>query len=163
MPQSGPGVWRFASWGSRAAATIVDWLVLLVPTIAIYAVLIALGASSGSDSGIAAVVVGALVGVLAVTIVALLYAPMLMKRPGERNGQTWGKQAMNIRVVRADGRPMDFATGALREVVLKYLAVFVASTFIPFIPWLLDVLWPLWDDQSRALHDLAASTRVVRE
>ena len=162
MPQSGPGMWRFASWGSRALATIIDWLVILVPAIAIYAVLIAVGFSSDSDGGIAAVVIGALVGVLALTITVLLYAPLLMKRPGERNGQTLGKQMLNIRVVRADGRPMDFGTGALREVVLKYLAVGLASTFIPFLPWLLDILWPLWDDQSRALHDLAASTRVVR-
>jgi uncharacterized RDD family membrane protein YckC len=162
MPQSGAGAYRFATWGSRALAQIVDWVVILVPTIAIYAVLVAIGLSSDSG-GVAAVVIAALAGVLAVTIVVLLYAPLLMKRPGARNGQTLGKQMLNIRVVRASGEPMDFATGAIREVVLKYLAVGIASTFIPFIPWLLDILWPLWDDRSRALHDLGASTLVVRE
>lgn len=161
MPQSGPGQWRFASWGSRALATIVDMLVLLVPTIAIAAILIGI-ATTGDDSGLVAAIIGAVATVLALTLVALLYAPLLMKRPGERNGQTLGKQMTGIRVVRADGRPMDFGTGALREVVLKYLAVGIASSIIPFIPWLLDILWPLWDDQSRSLHDLGASTRVVR-
>ncbi len=161
MPQSGAGAYRFATWGSRAVATIVDWLLILVPTIAIYAVLVAIGLSSDAG-GIAAIVVGALLGVLALTIAVLLYAPMLMKRPGPRNGQTLGKQMLNIRVIRTNGEPMDFATGAVREVVLKYLAVGIASSFIPFIPWLLDDLWPLWDDRSRALHDIGASTLVVR-
>jgi hypothetical protein len=27
---------------------------------------------------------------------------------------------------------------------------------------LLDVLWPLWDDQDRALHDMVVSTHVIR-
>ncbi len=161
MPQSGAGAYRFATWGSRAVAAIVDWLVILVPTIAIYAVLVAIGLSSDSG-GIAAVVIGALIGVLALTIAVLLYSPLLMKRPGPRNGQTLGKQMLNIRVVRANGEPMDFATGAIRDVVLKYLAVGIASSFIPFIPWLLDILWPLWDEENRALHDFIVGSRVIR-
>jgi len=46
--------------------------------------------------------------------------------------------------------------------VVKGLAVGIASSIIPLIPWLLDVLWPLWDDQNRALHDMAVQTHVVR-
>jgi uncharacterized RDD family membrane protein YckC len=37
----------------------------------------------------------------------------------------------------------------------------VASTFVPIFPWFLNYLWPTWDEQHRALHDLAAQTRVV--
>jgi hypothetical protein len=46
--------------------------------------------------------------------------------------------------------------------VLKFLAVSIASSIIPLIPFLLDYLWPLWDDQNRALHDMVASSHVVR-
>ena len=91
----------------------------------------------------------------------ILYAPLLMRRPGERNGQTWGKQLLGIRVVRTNGVPMDFIQSALREALVKGLALGVASSIIPFIPYLLDVLWPLWDDENRAIHDFIVDTRVV--
>jgi len=26
----------------------------------------------------------------------------------------------------------------------------------------LDALWPLWDEENRALHDLVVNTRVIR-
>lgn len=31
-----------------------------------------------------------------------------------------------------------------------------------YLGTLLNYLWPLWDKENRALHDMAASTRVVR-
>jgi len=65
-------------------------------------------------------------------------------------------------VVRDNGQPFSFGSAALREVVLKFLAVSIASSIIPLIPFLLDYLWPLWDDQNRALHDMVASSHVVR-
>ena len=92
----------------------------------------------------------------------LLYAPLLMMRQGQYNGQTWGKQLLGIRVVRDNGEPFSFGPAALREVVLKGLAVGIASSIIPFIPWFLNFFWPLWDDENRALHDMAASTHVIR-
>jgi uncharacterized RDD family membrane protein YckC len=27
---------------------------------------------------------------------------------------------------------------------------------------LIDVLWPLWDEENRALHDFVVNTRVIR-
>jgi uncharacterized RDD family membrane protein YckC len=84
-----------------------------------------------------------------------------MARDGARNGQTWGKQAVGIRVIRNTGEPVSFGFGALREIVVKGFAVGIASSIIPLIPWLLDVCWPLWDDENRALHDMVVSTHVV--
>jgi uncharacterized RDD family membrane protein YckC len=114
------------------------------------------------SSGFVALVVSLLAVVLAWIIIAFLYAPLLMKRPGDRNGQTWGKQMLGIRVVRTDGKPVDFWAAVLREVALKGFAVGVASSMFMGIPWLLNFLWPLWDDQNRAVHDMAASTWVVQ-
>ena len=85
-----------------------------------------------------------------------------MMRDGERNGQTLGKQMVGIKVVRDNGEPFGFGWAAYREVVLKQLAVNIASAIIPFLPWFLNYFWPLWDDQNRALHDMAASTHVIR-
>jgi uncharacterized RDD family membrane protein YckC len=83
----------------------------------------------------------------------------MMRR--EHNGQTFGKQLVGIRVVRTNGRPVDFATAALREAGIKVLALGIASSIIPIIPFLVDYLWPLFDDENQAVHDIIASTRVV--
>ena len=146
-----------ASWGSRAAALLIDWLILLVPVVVL--TLIIVGIAAGSDTGAA---VTAILGFLTYLIVALIYAPMLMARQGANNGQTWGKQMMGIRVTRDSGETMSFGWAALREIAVKGLALAIVSSIIPIIPWLLNYLWPLWDDQNRALHDMVCSTHVVR-
>jgi uncharacterized RDD family membrane protein YckC len=91
--------------------------------------------------------------------VAFLYAPILMSRT---NGQTFGRMALGIRVIRADGGPMTFWFAFLREVLIKTLLVGVVSSATFGLASLLDVLWPLWDEENRALHDLVVNTRVIR-
>ncbi len=154
----------YAGWWSRVGAQLFDLLVISIPA-AVLAILLfgGVGAafSAGDGFGIATLIIGliAYVGVLFAAVI--LYAPLLMRRPGERNGQTWGKQIVGIRVVRTNGVPMDFIWSALREALVKGLALGVASSIIPFIPYLLDALWPLWDDENRAIHDFIVDTRVV--
>jgi uncharacterized RDD family membrane protein YckC len=159
IAQPGPG-WHgrpLASWGSRLAAYLLDGLILLVPVVGLTIIIVAIAA--GSD---AAAWVTGIIGFLAFLVVAFLYAPLLMAREGARNGQTWGKQAVGIRVIRDNGESMNFSWAALREIVVKGLGVGIASSIIPFIPWFLDFFWPLWDDQNRALHDMIVSTHVVQ-
>ena len=108
-------------------------------------------------------IVGLVLWVILVAVITLLYAPVLMARRGRRNGQTLGKQMLGIRVVRDRGEPMTFwLGGAARGGDQGPGRVRIASAVIPVVPWLLDDLWPLWDDENRALHDMAASTHVVR-
>ena len=148
-----------ASWGRRALAQIVDAVIVGVGALILVLLLIALGFSADSDSGLVAYIVFALVSVLAFTVVAFLYAPLMMART---NGQTVGRQLTGIRVIRADGQPMTFGYAMLREVAVKALLVGVASSFTFGIAWLLDVLWPLWDEENRALHDFVVNTRTIR-
>ena len=159
IAQQQPG-WHgrpLASWGSRVAATLIDWLILLVPVVVLTIVVVAVAA--GSDTG---AWVGGVFGFLAYLVALLLYAPLLMAREGARNGQTWGKQALGISVVRDNGEAVGFGFAALREIAVKGLLVTIASSIIPVIPWFLDNFWPLWDDQNRALHDMIVSTHVVQ-
>jgi uncharacterized RDD family membrane protein YckC len=159
IPQQAPG-WHgrpLATWGSRVGATLIDWLILLVPVAILVAIVI--GVAAGSDTG--AIVTGVL-GFLSYLVVALVYAPLLMARGGERNGQTWGKQLLNITVVRDSGQPMSFGWAALREIAVKGLALGIAGSVIPIIPYFLNYFWPLWDDENQALHDKIVSTHVVR-
>lgn len=155
---------QLAGWGSRLAAYLIDLLVLLVPVLVLGLVVVGavVGLDDDDEVAIGAVILASLLFILIFAVVALLYAPLLMMRQGPRNGQTWGKQLLEIRVVRDNGQPFDFGSAALREVVLKGLAVGIASSIIPVIPWFLNFFWPLWDDENRALHDMAASTHVVR-
>jgi uncharacterized RDD family membrane protein YckC len=101
-----------------------------------------------------------LLGSLAVAIVALLYAPLMMART---NGKTLGRMALGIRVVRANGNPMTFGWAMLREVAVKALLFGILSSLTAGLASLADVLWPLWDDENRALHDFVVDTRVVKD
>jgi uncharacterized RDD family membrane protein YckC len=156
------GAWvgqPLASWGSRVGATLIDWLVLLIPAAILSALLIG---GYDTDSSAGELIGFSILSFVLWSAIVLLYAPLLMIRGGERNGQTLGKQVVGITVVRDSGEPFGFWWAVLREVVVKNLAVGIASSIIPLIPWLLNYLWPLWDDENRALHDMVVSTHVIR-
>jgi uncharacterized RDD family membrane protein YckC len=155
LPFTGP----FAGWGSRVGATLLDALVLLVLAVVLFAPGVVLTvASEGGAAGIILLIVGG----LAFFVVSLLYASFFMQRDGEHNGQTLGKQWVGIRVVRVDGQPFGWGGALLRELAIKQLLFQFVGGFFLSIPTLLNWLWPLWDDENRALHDMVASTRVVR-
>ena len=158
----GPGGVPLADYGPRVGAALIDGLIVGVAGTIIYWVIVGAAGATGSD---AAVIVTLFVGWLAYLAVLAAYTIFTMNRPGERNGQTLGKQVVDIRVVKEDGSPMDPGKIAMREVVIRGL-LFGGISTITFgfggIIYLLDVLWPLWDDQRRALHDMMAKTRVVK-
>lgn len=94
--------------------------------------------------------------VAGVLLISLLYATPLISRKGEHNGQTLGKQALAIRVVRADARPMTAGPALLREFVGKGLL-----GLIPFFS-IVDYLMPFADVRRQSIHDKIATTYVVR-
>jgi uncharacterized RDD family membrane protein YckC len=71
------------------------------------------------------------------------------------NGQTPGKRATGIRVVREDGRPIAFAQAAIRNVV----------RLVDFLPvsYGLGVLTMLLNRSQRRLGDFAAGTIVIHD
>jgi uncharacterized RDD family membrane protein YckC len=94
-------------------------------------------------------------------VAVLVYYPVIMART---NGQTLGKLAMGIRVIRVDNQPMTLARAAWREGVIKYAAFFVVG-LIPVAGILIgiaDDLQPIPDPQNRAIHDMLAATRVIK-
>jgi len=147
-----------ARWGSRVGAQLLDGLVLLVLSVVLLAPGIVLLAVDATAAGVVLIILGGL-GYVALY---LFYAPYFMQRDGERNGQTLGKQWLGIRVVRDNGQPFDLGSGLLREFVVKQLLFAWVGGWFLGIPWLLDNLWPLWEDENRALHDMIVKTHVVR-
>lgn len=152
-PASAPVTYELASWGTRAAAYLLDLLVFFG-----LIVLIAIGATIAErDVDDARRLAETLALAIAVPL-GLAYAPLLLMRRGERNGQTLGKQAMGLRVVRENGQPVSLSNAVLREVIGRQLLV--AFTYGLYA--VLDYLWPLWDRPRQCLHDKVAQTRVVR-
>jgi len=126
-----------AGWWSRVGATILDGIIVLVPLV------LAILLSDPSGVG------GALAAMIYFTLV-LFYAPVLLVM---RDGQTLGKSATGIRVRTMDGEQPGFGRAVGRE----WLKLLFSITGIL---WVIDVLWPLWHPENRALHDLATGTRV---
>jgi len=160
VPAGLPGRPVLSGWWRRVIAQLIDGAIILLGAAVVLAILGAAGLSIDSEGGAVALVVAGLLAVLVISVVALLYAPLLMART---NGKTIGRMAVGIRVIRPDGRPMTFGFAMLREVLVKTLLFGVISSATFGLASLLDVLWPLWDEENRALHDLIVNTRVIRD
>jgi uncharacterized RDD family membrane protein YckC len=150
-----------SGWWRRAGAQLVDGLIVgigaLILVVAITAPFSA-GFFASDDAGAVSLVIGFLIALVCVAVVALLYAPAMMART---NGKTLGRMATGIRVVRADGQPMTFSFAMLREVAVKALGFGIAGSITGGIANLVDYLWPLWDEENRALHDFVVNTRTI--
>jgi uncharacterized RDD family membrane protein YckC len=146
-----------ADYPTRAMAAIVDALIVACIQLGVGAIVFVIAVLAGDTAHDAGNVVrdnALFIGIP----VGFLYAPLLMSRDGDRNGQTLGKQALGIRVVRERLAPMDVPVGLLREALGKQiLAVLTAGIYL-----LVDLLWPLGDAERQAVHDKIAQTWVVR-
>jgi len=129
----------YASYGQRVGAYIIDLLIIG----GIVLILIVAGALADTP---APFVFAGIFG-----LASVVYKPVM---EGAR-GQTLGKMAVNIKVVRAaDAGPIGYGEAFLRWLV---------GAVIGFIPFgtLVDLLWPLWDQYNQTLHDKVAKTIVV--
>lgn len=157
---AGGGQLVLAGWWRRVGATAIDGLIVVAVALAIMAPLgVGIFASGNNETGVVAFALAFAAAALVVTLVAFIYAPFLMART---NGQTLGRMATGIRVVRTSGERMTFGWAMLREVVVKVLLfnVLLGSASLG-LAYLVDVLWPLWDEENRALHDFLVQTRTV--
>lgn len=166
MPQPplppGAPVYELSGWWRRVGASLLDGLI-----VGIVASIVSLpfsGASfyfssSGTNSGQATGFAFDTVGTIISLAVYILLVPLVMMKT---DGRTIGKMATGIRVVRENGERVDFGYAMYREFLIKYLLFGFLAVFTLGLAALLNYLWPLWDDQNRALHDKIAKSRVVR-
>ena len=160
-PAAVAGRYVLAGWWSRAGAQLIDGIIVGIGAAILFVVITApfsVGFFASDNTGVVALIVGAVLAIICVSVVALLYAPALMART---NGQTIGRKAVGIRVVRADGQPITFGFAMLREVAVKALLFGILGTITGGIANLVDALWPLWDEENRALHDFVVNTRTI--
>ena len=127
---------------------LIDWI-----SVAILSIVIASPFTAVSDDVFA--VVWFLVGA---PFCVLLWSVLPMSRKGRGNGQSVGKQLVGLRVVPEEGELLTLPRAALRELVLKMLVFGFIGVWL-VLPSILDYLWPLWNEDSKALHDLAGEPR----
>jgi uncharacterized RDD family membrane protein YckC len=70
------------------------------------------------------------------------------------NGQTPGKRAVKIRVVRLDGQPITAGTAFARNIFGYFISGIVIG---------LGFLWILFDEKGQGWHDKIAKTMVIRD
>jgi uncharacterized RDD family membrane protein YckC len=146
-----------ASYGRRAAAAVIDTLLLAGLTAGLLAGL-GIGFFADGDLSFWGLLGATLLAVVLFAAIALLYAPLVMVAT---NGQTPGKAVTGCRVVRPDRKPISFGYAVLREVLVKGLLAGAAGAITGGLAYLADYLWPLVDGQNRALHDFIVDSRVV--
>ncbi|HEY5302797.1 MAG TPA: RDD family protein [Acidimicrobiales bacterium] len=138
-----------AGWWSRVTATLIDALVLFVPTL------------------ILALLLGNVLGVLASVAAQAIYMISMQTKP---DGQTLGNRAARTRVRDAlTGQVITNGQGLVRWLVIAVYSV--ASTLstagtTPLLAisllGLADCLYPLFNARKQTIHDRIARTIVVR-
>jgi uncharacterized RDD family membrane protein YckC len=127
-----------AGWWYRVGATIIDSLIVGIP-VGIVLAIAGLSGFFGRD--------------LIQGVVSFVYVSVLL---GNFGGQTIGNKALRTRVVDVQtGQPPTGGKPWLRTIVSVVLSITI-------IGGILDILWPLWDNQNQTLHDKAAGTVVLR-
>ncbi|MCG7208561.1 MULTISPECIES: RDD family protein [Streptomyces] len=134
-PQQGYGATPpYANWGQRFLGTLVDGLVFLVPYILV------LFSSKAAVLGI--------IGGLALIGIAIWQ----LIQEG-RTGQTIGKKALGIRLVKeATGQPIGVGMAFVRRIA------HILDSLACYLGW----LWPAWDSKRQTFADKVCGTIVIR-
>jgi uncharacterized RDD family membrane protein YckC len=137
-----------ANWLQRVGAYLIDYLIAAIP--AFLAVLLFGGTNSGNDPNAGA---GAVAFLLYLTSLGIWIYNRVIQMG--RTGQSWGKQVLNLRLVRmADGQPMGGGMCFLRDLL------HILDALLCYIGY----LWPIWDARRQCLFsDKIMNTVVLSE
>ncbi|MDF2738918.1 MAG: hypothetical protein K0S88_284 [Actinomycetia bacterium] len=137
-----------ANWPQRVGAYLIDYLIAAIP--AFLAVLLFSGTDPGETPSAGAGVVAFLLYLVSLGI--WIYNRAIQMG---RTGQSWGKQVLNLRLVRmADGQPMGAGMCFLRDLL------HILDALICYIGY----LWPIWDARRQCLFsDKIMNTVVLSE
>lgn len=147
VPPGTPG--ELAGRWARLIAAILDGIVVGIISWLFIAPVVGSGAMYGTSGSVGdRFVANIITAVVAIVYFALQHA---------KSGQSLGKRALGIRVVRTDGGPIGYGP-AFGRVTFTY-----GLNIITFgIGSLVDVVWILWDQHKQALHDKLAKSVVVK-
>jgi uncharacterized RDD family membrane protein YckC len=148
----------FAGYGVRLGGWLLDFVIVTAVSIPL---LIPFGGAfhestvttgSGTTHSVHFGVQG--YGLLVQAALVLLYGTLFI---GSRRGQTPGMLIVGIRCVAEDAATDSISYGrAFLRALVEYLLALAL-----FIPWVVDMLFPLWDSRKQTIHDKAGGSLVV--
>ncbi|MBP2685981.1 MAG: hypothetical protein H6Q81_886 [Deltaproteobacteria bacterium] len=154
--ESSTGHYHYAGFWSRAAARIIDLLIIIAVFNLIYLVdqlgadaglWTGMGLGEGSPDGVGFSMANVLRGLFFLTFPVFYYVYLHGKY-----GQTFGKMALKIKVLNEDGTPLDY-----RKAFLRWLGYFLCD-----LTFYIGYLWAGFDPRKQGLHDKVCKTIVVR-
>ncbi len=160
-----------APWGKRFAAWLIDGIILGIASYLLIRAFVpdyltsiqrAVDAAAAQDQAAMTSLINQIAGeAVKAGLVTWVFSALYCIAFWTTTAQTPGKMVLGISVRRADAAgPLDVVT-AIRRRLLSAIQLVPFISGIYFIIFLLDGLWPLWDDKRQALHDKVAGTQVV--
>jgi uncharacterized RDD family membrane protein YckC len=146
-----------AGFWIRFVAFLIDGLILgivagvIVAALAIVAIVIGVGFHGDDDVNVALIAIGMLLGAIALIVISWLYEALMTS---SHHGATFGKRALGLRIVRADGATLSFGRATARH--------FLKAMITPLVPFAVGYLLAAFTNGKRALHDFMADTFVIR-
>jgi uncharacterized RDD family membrane protein YckC len=134
---------NYAGGGRRFLALLLDRLIVVLPPYALFIILMIVTEKDGEPS------LWPMLLLIPIIFGMPFYEALMMHY---RQGQTLGKKALGLRVVRVDGSPIT-AGQAWGRAFLR-LAFESCISIIDYIP-------AFFTDEKTTLHDMTAGTRVV--
>ena len=147
---------HYAGFWSRAAARIIDLLIIIAAFNLIYLVdrlgadaglWTGMGFDEGSPTRAGFSMANVLRGLFFLTFPVFYYVYL-----HAMYGQTFGKMALKIKVMNEDGTSLDY-----RKAFLRWLGYFLCD-----LTFYIGYLWAAFDPRKQGLHDKVCKTVVVR-
>ena len=136
------GQLELASIWKRFGAVFLDGLLIAIPMYTIMGIMIFMVSSAGEEPPFWVNFIG-----VPFTILSVIYEALMLQF---KNGQTLGKMAVKVRVVRPDGSSISGGQAWGRVAIRTILG----CLWIDYIP-------ALFTQEKTAIHDMVAGTRVV--
>jgi uncharacterized RDD family membrane protein YckC len=136
-PPTVPG--PLAEWPQRALGWVIDFLFFLVPGIVLYVIDVAAGT-----------VLFGVLGWISSLALGIYFAYQI-----GTTGATPGMRVAGLKCVKADGQPLGFGMGVVRAVCHG------VAWCLCIIPFVVDMLFPLWDSQKQTLADKIMKSYVI--
>jgi uncharacterized RDD family membrane protein YckC len=137
------GAIDLASRWNRFGAVFLDGLLVAVPMYALLGVFVYWPQSQGQTPPLWANFIS-----IPFALLSVLYEGLMMQY---KDGQTLGKMALKVRVVRPDGSSISTGQAWGRTLIRMVLGCL----------WIVDYIPAFFTQEKTTLHDMAAGTRVV--
>jgi uncharacterized RDD family membrane protein YckC len=134
---------KLANWPQRVGAFLIDYLTIIVP------IGIAIALVSGRDDSSGSALIAGLLYLIGFGV--WVYNRWIL---AGRTGQSWGKQALGLKLLRMDnGQPLGGGMAFVRDL----------AHILDGLPCYLGYLWPIWDNRRQTFADKVISTVVIAD